>query len=102
MDWDLLLIFLFVIIIVSILGSVANDIAKRVLDYKQAERATGSGHNGTAEVQRLTEKTEMLEDRVRVLERIATDKDSSLAAEIEALRELPDPLLETDREKAAL
>jgi len=36
------------------------------------------------------EQVERLEDRVRVLERIVTDRGSSLAAEIEALRDRKD------------
>lgn len=37
-----------------------------------------------------SERTEWLEDRVRVLERIVTDKGQNLAAEIEALRDQRD------------
>ena len=42
------------------------------------------------------EQVERLEDRVRVLERIVTDRGSSLAAEIEALRDR-EPAREVER-----
>lgn len=42
-----------------------------------------------SEVIEQTSRTGSLEERVRVLERIATDRPSELAAEIEALRDKP-------------
>lgn len=47
----------------------------------EAEAATGKGMSN--------ERTEWLEDRVKVLERIVTDKGYDLAAQIEALRDAP-------------
>lgn len=46
----------------------------------EAEAALGKGTGN--------DRTEWLEDRVKVLERIVTDKGTNLAAEIEALRDL--------------
>ena len=46
----------------------------------EAEAALGKGGSN--------DRTEWLEDRVKVLERIVTDKGTNLAAEIEALRDL--------------
>ncbi len=45
----------------------------------EAEAALGKGAG--------SDRTEWLEDRVKVLERIVTDKGTNLAAEIEALRD---------------
>lgn len=47
----------------------------------EAEAALGKGAGN--------DRTEWLEDRVKVLERIVTDKGTNLAAEIEALRDKP-------------
>lgn len=102
MNWELLQIMVFVVVLVSIVGGLLSNIVERVVSYKKANLKAGSGDTSSGQVAALTAKTEMLEDRVRVLERIATDKDSSLAAEIEALRQLPDPMLEGEREKAVL
>lgn len=43
-------------------------------------------------------QTERLEQRVRVLERIITDRGHDLAGEIENLREVPAPALTTRKE----
>ena len=50
----------------------------------EAEAALGKGAGN--------DRTEWLEDRVKVLERIVTDKGTNLAAEIEALRDSSDVL----------
>lgn len=102
MDWELLQIMVFVVVLVSIVGGVASSIVERVISYKKANLKVLAPSEDSGRVAQLDAKTEMLEDRVRVLERIATEKDSSLAAEIEALRELPDPLIEAQREQAPL
>lgn len=48
-----------------------------------------------------SDRTEWLEDRVKVLERIVTDKGTNLAAEIEALRDLDStPRLPQRRDEA--
>ncbi len=50
------------------------------LRIRELEAEAAGGRSGSGE------RTEWLEDRVRVLERIVTDKGQNLAAEIEALR----------------
>lgn len=59
----------------------------------EAEAALGKGTGN--------DRTEWLEDRVKVLERIVTDKGTNLAAEIEALRDLdPAPRLPQRKDEA--
>lgn len=54
------------------------------------ERQLESQTNQTAEkAAQYAAHTERLEQRVRVLERIATDKGSDLSSEIESLRDTP-------------
>ena len=93
MDWDLLIIMIFVVVLVSIVGGVLSGIVERVISYKKSQ--LGKGENVSSDdTRRLIEITEQLQDRVRVLERIATDRNDAndlLAAEIESLRSLPDP-----------
>ena len=90
MDPDLLLIFGFVLtIILTVLtfGSVAGkrdrahklqrlDLEARIAEAKASEASKGS------------EDYRKLEERVRVLERIATDGNANLALQIEQLRDL--------------
>ena len=59
----------------------------------EAEAALGKGAG--------TDRTEWLEDRVKVLERIVTDKGTNLAAEIEALRDLDNAPRLTSRKDEA-
>ena len=47
------------------------------------ERSDGD----TAENQRLREQVKQMQDRIRVLERIVTDRGAETAAQIEALRD---------------
>lgn len=51
--------------------------------YKYSVRQQGD----PAEAQRLREEVRTLKERIQVLERIATDKSSSLEREIEQLRD---------------
>ena len=76
--------FEMVVIIVAIV-SIAG-----ILKAKYGVRRDRHGneyHVSDAEAGRLREEVKMLRDRVAVLERIATDKESSLEREIERLRD---------------
>lgn len=67
--------------ITGILGSLYRrrlEHKERIAEIKASAPVPGLGH--TSEVERL-------EHRIRVLERIATDKPTNLAAQIEGLRE---------------
>ncbi|MEL6486509.1 MAG: hypothetical protein AAFQ13_05120 [Pseudomonadota bacterium] len=88
MDPDLLLIFSFIIIVTAIIGMSVNGIVQKSLDYKRSINAAKSPEGG-AKVTEVLERTQAIEDRLAVLERIATDPDTRhgalLAEEIEAL-----------------
>ena len=58
---------------------------KRRLDYKERELELRAQANAT-QLSRQTDRNELLEERVRVLERIATDRGHDVAVQIEALR----------------
>ena len=65
-----------------------GTIFKRIMSYK--EKQLGLTADSTAEkAAQYAAHVEKLEARVRVLERIATDKGADLALQIEELRELP-------------
>lgn len=65
--------------IISISNRHKRTMAELEVRRLEAEAAAARGPSN--------ERTEWLEDRVRVLERIVTDKGYDLAAQIEALRE---------------
>ena len=85
MDMRLLIpIFGMLIPIVAILAGVASRWIK--LKEKQLEKQTAMTAEKAAQ---YAAQTERLEARMRVLERIATDRGIDLADEIEALRDQP-------------
>lgn len=60
---------------------------KRWIDYKHRKlELQAQAHNGSRQAQQ-DDYVELLEERVRVLERIATDRTPDLARQIEALRD---------------
>ena len=97
MDANLILIFGFVIIIGSIAIGAGSAIQRRNNDHEERklellarteEAKTGHGKS--------SEAYQNLEKRVRVLERIATDRSPDLASQIEDLRGQPDLDLKTN------
>jgi len=71
---------------------MVGTVFKRFMAYK--ERQLGLTADRTPEkAAQYASHVEQLEARVRVLERIATDKGADLAQQIESLREEPAPLL---------
>lgn len=87
MDPELLLIFTFVILITLVSFGFGSIIHKRQLAYKERKEAYEREQNRQIAGAK-PEEFAKLEERVRVLERIATDKDVSLAQQIEALRDV--------------
>ncbi|MBX7495230.1 hypothetical protein K3172_05110 [Qipengyuania sp. 6B39] len=90
MDPDLILIFSFVLVIVLVVltfGSIAgkrdrmHKLQRLELEARIAEAKAGTAAKEAGDYRKL-------EERVRVLERIATDGDHALAAQIEELRAL--------------
>ncbi len=101
MDADLILIFGFVLAIASLAFSVGMKIHRRTNEHEErklellarAEEAK-AGRGASSEAYRK------LEERVRVLERIATDKGTDLSYQIEQLRDLDEiGQLTNEREK---
>jgi hypothetical protein len=82
----LVVIALTIVAIVLIIGISINAIVDKQMREKRL-RHEAHKPSGDAEFQAIAERTQMIEDRLRVLERIATDRGSLLADEIEALRE---------------
>ena len=85
MDPDLILIFGFIVTITAVCGISVNSIIKKVHAQKRWELENGNrsvGRKGSIDGERVG----MIEDRLAVLERIATDRGQLLSDEIDALR----------------
>ena len=90
MDWDLITIFGFVLLVCMIVFPFAARTHRRTVEHEErklellarAEEAKA----GNAGVDQAAYRK--LEERVRVLERIATDGNQDLALQIESLRDL--------------
>lgn len=100
MDTDLLTIFGFVLLVCMIVFPFALVVHRRSVEHEERKlelitRAEEAKRGGGSEAYRK------LEERVRVLERIATDKDDDLAREIEALRDIQEIDQLTDKREAA-
>lgn len=79
-------LFFFIVVGIPVIAGVVGDIGKRWMKLKerQLELAASEAANRAATA---AGQVERLEQRVRVLERIATDGGAELAARIEDLRE---------------
>ena len=84
-DWDMIAFFFFAVVALAIIGISANELMQKVIDYKKSKLAAGAGEAGRGDI--LAERTAHIEDRLRVLERLATDRGALLTDEIEALRD---------------
>jgi hypothetical protein len=82
---EMVVIATMVVAIVLITGMSINGIVDKVMQHKRLRHEAASGHPGL-EVREIGERQQLIEDRLRVLERIATDRGALLADEIEALR----------------
>lgn len=85
MEDELTIIFAACIIMLIIVGLSVNGIVKKVLDYKKSQDSIGAD-TGSGKTEALADRTAMVEDRLAVLERIATDRGQMLSEEIEQLR----------------
>ena len=82
----------FVVVGIPVIFGVGSEMFKRWLKHK--EKMAKALNAQTAEkAAQYAAHTERLEQRVRVLERIVTDKGLGVADEIEALRDTPQPAL---------
>lgn len=80
------LIFFFIIVGLPVALGVGGDMFKRWLRHKEAMAAALNAQTAERAAQ-YAAHTERLEERVRVLERIVTDRGHDLANEIELLRD---------------
>lgn len=103
MDQDLILIFGFILTILMIVMPMAYLFQKRAaeheerkleLEARKAEAEAALNSRGTADYRKF-------EERLRVLERIATDGNHDLALQIEQLRDLDEIDALTDTREAA-
>lgn len=90
MDGDLLLIFGFVLTICLIVFPFAMSIHKRTVahDERKLELKARVAEARAQEARFTNGDYSKMEERVRVLERIATDSNHALASQIEHLRDL--------------
>jgi hypothetical protein len=92
MDGKIFALFFFMIVVgLPVMAGVWGDIQKRKMKLRERELELTSQHTAEKAAQ-YPSQSERLEQRVRVLERIITDKGLELADEIEALRDLPPQL----------
>lgn len=82
---EMVIIAMTIVAVVLIAGISLNGIVDKVISTKR-QRIEARGLPPGPEVREIAERQQMIEDRLRVLERIATDRGSLLADEIEALR----------------
>ncbi len=86
MGWEIIPIMIGTVALVAIVLGIAQDTFQTWLKHK--ERQMELMANKTAEqAAQYAAKAQKLEARVRVLERIATDRGSDLAMQIEDLRD---------------
>ena len=89
MDGDFLLVVIMVISVVAIIGRTVTSVAQKVIDYKREKHALIAGPS-QADTAQETVRAKQIEDRLAVLERLATDPETrrgaELADEIEQLR----------------
>jgi hypothetical protein len=70
------------------LVSILAGLYKRNLDFKERKLEL-EAQVAAAKAAPPSDRNDFLEERVRVLERIATDRSPELASQIEALRDMP-------------
>lgn len=80
--------FFFIVVGIPVILGIGSDMYKRHLKFKEKQMTLLS--NETAEkAAQYAAHTERLEARVRVLERIVTDRGIEVSEEIERLRDAP-------------
>lgn len=88
MKYLFVLAFFMIVVGIPVIASTWSDVQKRKLKLREREMQLTSTQTAEKAAQ-YAAQTERLEQRVRVLERIVTDKAPMLADEIEALRDAP-------------
>lgn len=85
MNSDLIIVLVFMVIVLPIVLGIGSDIYKRRLAFRERELELLSKQTAEKAAQ-YAAQAERLEQRVRVLERIATENNTDLALQIENLR----------------
>ncbi len=80
--------FFFIVVGLPVIFGVGSSMFKRWLQHKEAMRLVLTEQTAERAAQ-YAAKTERLEQRVAVLERIITDRSAQLGDEIERLRDKP-------------
>jgi hypothetical protein len=78
--------FFMIVVGIPVVLGIGGDVLKRWIKYKERELELTSAQTAEKAAQ-YAAHTERLEQRVRVLERIVTDKGIVLAEQIEQLRD---------------
>lgn len=86
MDLEFIAIMVFVVAVLAIVLGIGNDMFQRWLRHKEKQLELMADKTAEQAAQ-YAAKAEKLEQRVRVLERIATDTGADLATQIEDLRD---------------
>ncbi len=87
MNADVALALAFMLVVVPVVLGIGSDIYKRRLAFRERELELFS-KNTAEKAAQYAAQAERLEQRVRVLERIAIDNKSDLALQIENLRDV--------------
>ncbi|MBF9152477.1 hypothetical protein [Novosphingobium jiangmenense] len=87
MNEDVILALVFMVIVLPIVLGIGSDIYKRRLAFRERELELLSKQTAEKAAQ-YAAQAERLEQRVRVLERIATENNTDLALQIESLRDV--------------
>ena len=81
-----MIVFFIIVVGIPVLVGVGGDVVKRWIKLKERQMELTSSQTAEKAAQ-YAAHTERLEQRVRVLERIVTDRGIDLADEIERLRD---------------
>lgn len=93
MDKTILVLGFFMIVVgIPVIFGVLSEMHKQRLKLREKELEL-LGTQTAEKAAQYAAQTERLEQRVRVLEKIVTDSGTQTAAQIEALRELPEPTM---------
>ncbi|KPF91409.1 hypothetical protein IP81_10835 [Novosphingobium sp. AAP83] len=87
MNESIVLTLVFMVIVLPIVLGIGSDIYKRRLAFRERELELFSKQTAEKAAQ-YAAQAERLEQRVRVLERIATENNTDLALQIENLRDM--------------
>jgi hypothetical protein len=86
-------------VLIAVLITIGST-AHRWIDYKRRKVELDAEARGASHQARQNGHNELLEERVRVLERIATDRGHDIAHQIEALRDAPQLAVGSRQEEA--